>query len=117
MTSCGARPSGEPGARMRRDHSEWMRIYCHGMQIILLDLEEKPKRGLRLERATTVKDYRRDAEGAENGGATCGDCVSGSAIKAVASDEWLVARKRRQLCGRDDWREFFSAKRLACCGE
>jgi hypothetical protein len=38
MTSCGAEPSGEQGAVMRREHGEWMRIYCHGMQIILLDL-------------------------------------------------------------------------------
>src|SRR6202050_261675 len=38
MTSCVAEPSGEPGARMRREQAEWMRIYCHGMQIILLDL-------------------------------------------------------------------------------
>src|SRR6202050_3492528 len=38
MTSCVAEPSGEPGAGMRREHGAWMRIYCHGMQIILLDL-------------------------------------------------------------------------------
>jgi len=101
---------------MRCVDGEWMRVFSHGMQIILLDLEEKPKCGLRLERATTVKDYRRDAEDAEKGRPARGDYNSGSAIKAVASDEWLVARKRRQLCGRDDWLEFFSAKHLASCG-
>jgi hypothetical protein len=48
MTSCGAEPSGARGAVMRRDHCQWMRIFCHGMQFILLDLEEKPKCGLLL---------------------------------------------------------------------
>jgi hypothetical protein len=43
MTSCVAEPSGEPGAKMRRERGEKIRIYCHGMQIILLDLAEKPK--------------------------------------------------------------------------
>jgi hypothetical protein len=42
-----------------------MRIYCHGMQIILLDLAEKPKCGMWREGDATVKDYRRDAEDAE----------------------------------------------------
>jgi hypothetical protein len=41
MTSCGARPSGAPDAEMRCEHYEWMRIYCHGMQIILLDSQRQ----------------------------------------------------------------------------
>ena len=82
------------------------------MQIILLDFAEKPKRGLRREGNATVKDYRRDAEDAEKGGPTRGDYGSGSAIKAVASDEWLVARKRRRLRQCGGWREFFQREAL-----